>query len=85
MIEPGAFVTVDITFDIDANYTGATITNWSEISEDNAEDYTVEDGYGTTGNPIIDVDSTPDADNFNQDGETDDLTDNDVVDQNGKA
>ena len=80
----GGTGSVDITFDIDADYTGATITNRAEISADNAQDYTVENGYGTVENPIVDIDSMPDADNFNQDGETDDLYDDNILTQDGK-
>lgn len=48
----GTSETVDITFTIDTDFQGTSITNWTEISDDNAED------YGTT-----DKDSTPDDDN----------------------
>ena len=72
-IAPGATVTRDITFTISSSYQGATIRNWSEISA------------ATNALGLQDVDSTPDGVNFNQPGETDDLTDDNVVNQNGKA
>lgn len=59
---------------------GESITNRAEISDDNADTYT--DYFGTT---LVDVDSIPDADNFNQAGETDDLNDDNTNDENGKA
>ena len=56
---------------------GGNIDNWAEIrSADNDDD--------PTNSPPVDVDSTPDATNFNQTGETDDLTDDNVVNENGK-
>ena len=35
------------------------------------------------GQEVEDIDSTPDATNFNQDGETDDKDDDDVIDEDG--
>jgi len=70
-LDPGEEVSVDISFTIDANFMGTTIRNWAEISDaDNA--------LG-----LDDKDSTPDATNFNQGGETDDLDDDNVTDEDG--
>ncbi|MBK8736787.1 MAG: DUF11 domain-containing protein [Saprospiraceae bacterium] len=60
-----------ITFTINLDYTLSTIRNWAEISA------------ATNALGLSDVDSNPDATNFNQSGETDDLFDDDVIDQNG--
>ena len=48
------------------------ITNWAEISEDNS---------ALLG--VVDADSTPDGINFNQGGETDDLADDNIVNESG--
>ena len=52
---------------------GSSIRNWAEISA------------GTNALGIADVDSDPDNINFNQSGETDDLVDDNVINQNGKT
>ena len=67
----GTSSSFDITMTIDPTFTGTEIVNWAEISNDNAPT-----GYA-------DIDSEPDAINFNQAGETDDLNDDNVVDENG--
>ena len=51
-------------------------TNWAEISSATNSEYQL--------GGDDDIDSTPDSTNFNQPGETPDLNDDDVVDQNGK-
>ena len=48
------------------------LINWAEISEDDSV------MYGTT-----DSDSTPDDTQFNGDGETDDLDDDNITDEDG--
>jgi|GEM_PF-1230217 len=60
---------VVITLQVDAAPQGGIITNWAEISEDNY--------------PEEDIDSTPDGTNFNDMGETDDLDDDNVTNENG--
>ncbi len=60
-------ITVPLVLTISQNFTGSTIRNWAEISSDSGDD----------------IDSTPDATNFNQSGETDDLNDDNVVNQDG--
>ncbi len=68
-------VSFDIALTINQDFGGSTLTNWAEIS----------DASETPGGPTAtDIDSTPDAENFNQDGETDDLDDDNVVDEDGK-
>lgn len=52
---------VSLTLTIDEDFQGTSITNWAEISGDNALDYAGEE-YGITG----DIDSTPD-DTFEDD------------------
>jgi uncharacterized repeat protein (TIGR01451 family) len=52
-----------------ADGTLGTIRNWAEISSDDGDD----------------IDSTPDAINFNQTQETDDLDDDNVIDEAGNA
>jgi uncharacterized repeat protein (TIGR01451 family) len=71
----GDSVSFDFRLYVDANFTGETIRNWAEIS-----DASNKKGGETTS----DVDSTPDSIPFNGTGESDDMTDNDVVDENGK-
>ena len=71
-IAPGASMVRTITFTIDPNFSGAMIRNWAEISDaDNALD-------------LDDEDSMPDNTQFNNEGETDDLADDDVIDEDGK-
>ena len=71
----GDNVSFDIAMDVNANFTGTTIRNWAEIS----------DGSDTAGGATAtDIDSTPDATNFNQPEESDDLDDDDLIDEDGK-
>ncbi|MBK7869458.1 MAG: DUF11 domain-containing protein [Saprospiraceae bacterium] len=72
LLAPGASTTVDITFSVEVGFQGTTIRNWAEISG----------GTNLLGYP--DIDSDPNGTNFNEPGETDDLNDNDVVNQDGK-
>ena len=72
-LAPGQIAVLPIRFSIDAGAGGA-ITNWAEISE-------ASDGDG---DPVTDIDSTPDDTNFDGQGETDDLADDNVVDEDGK-
>ncbi len=69
----GDSVTIPITFTISNTFMGSSIRNWAEISA------------GTNALGIADVDSDPDNINFNQSGETDDLVDDNVINQNGKT
>ena len=64
--------TISIEFVVNQYFAG-TATNWAEIS----------DFADENGDPVDDIDSTPDASNFNQDGETDDMNDDDVIDEDG--
>ncbi len=63
-IPAGGTVSVDIDLQVAASFTGASISNWAEIMEDNGDD----------------IDSTPDGVVFNQDGETNDFNDDNVID-----
>ena len=64
--------TVNISFTINSDFMGTSIRNWAEISAaDNVFN-------------LDDIDSTPDDENFNDPGETDDLTDDDIINENGK-
>ena len=65
----GEDTTFSIVLTIDPTFQGTGITNWAEISDDNSA--------------VADIDSEADAVNFNQDGETDDLNDDNVVNQSG--
>ncbi|MCK5922748.1 MAG: DUF11 domain-containing protein, partial [Methylococcales bacterium] len=67
----GSSTTISITLEIAAAFQGTEIINWAEISDDNSG--------------VADEDSTPDAINFNQSGETDDLNDDNVVLEDGTA
>ncbi|RMF00923.1 MAG: DUF11 domain-containing protein, partial [Bacteroidetes bacterium] len=67
----GRVSTVGINFTIDSDYQGATITNWAEISS--AENVP----------NLPDIDSTPDDEQFNSPGETDDLDDDNVNNEDG--
>jgi uncharacterized repeat protein (TIGR01451 family) len=69
----GQSTAVDITFTVTAVVAGP-IRNWAEISS--ADD--------SEGNAVADIDSTPNDDNFSEPGETDDLADDNVTDQDGK-
>ena len=60
-----------VTFTINSNFSGISIRNWAEI----------QDATNLLGVP--DIDSDPDATNFNQPGETNDLNDDNVINQNG--
>jgi len=66
-------VNIDITFRIDPNFKGDLVRNWAEISD------------ATNELDLPDIDSEPDNTNFNQDGETDDLDDDNVIDESGLA
>ena len=68
----GQTVTREISFTINNDFEGTTIRNWAEISA--AENVP----------NVEDEDSTPDDINFNQPGETDDLSDDGTIDENGK-
>ncbi len=59
-LAPGADTVVTITFEIDASFTGTSITNNSEISE-------FDDDMDPNNDPPVDTDSTPD-DNEGNDG-----------------
>ena len=69
---------LDMTFTINGDEE-TTMTNWAEISSDDAVDDT-----GAVIPGLEDADSIPDSTNFNQDGETDDLDYDNVVDEDGK-
>ncbi|MBK7869457.1 MAG: DUF11 domain-containing protein [Saprospiraceae bacterium] len=71
-LAPGASTTVSITYSININFQGTSIRNWAEISS-------ASNALG-----LQDVDSTPDGTNFNQPGETNDLNDDNVINQDGK-
>jgi uncharacterized repeat protein (TIGR01451 family) len=60
----GLFQTIDIVLTVDAGFMGTTLTNWAEIAADDGDD----------------KDSTPDTVNFNVSGETNDLLDDNVID-----
>ena len=61
-LNAGDRVNLTISLQIAADFMGTSIRNWAEISAaDNLLD-------------LDDVDSTPDDENFNQPGETDDLS-----------
>jgi len=64
-------MTRDISFTINADYTGTTIRNWAEIS----------DASNNLDEP--DQDSTPDNTNFDGAGETVDLNDDNVISEDG--
>ncbi|MCB0611567.1 MAG: DUF11 domain-containing protein, partial [Lewinella sp.] len=68
----GATTQVEITFTIDDNYLGTVIRNWAEISS------------ASNVLNLPDVDSTPDGTNFNQPDETNDMDDDDVINEDGK-
>ncbi|MFK8162763.1 MAG: hypothetical protein AB8H12_09905, partial [Lewinella sp.] len=67
--------TRNITFTISEDYEGICLINWAEIS---AADPSFLVGL------IYDIDSDPDNMQFNGPGETDDLDDDNVVDEDGK-
>ena len=73
VIAAGASETIMVAMTVDSyvNDTTNAMVNWAEISDDNGA------GFGG------DVDSTADADNFNTDGETDDLDDDGVINEDG--
>jgi len=73
-IAAGAQETVTITFQVDQYFSGEAI-NWAEISSFLADD----------GSAVSDEDSTPNADQFSEPGETDDTNDDDVVDEDGNS
>ncbi len=70
-------VVFEVTFKIDADFDGASIVNSAEIAA--ADDDTDTDNAAPT-----DVDSTPDSDNQNTDGEQDDSIVDNATNQNGK-
>ena len=74
-IAPAGDMIIEIDLQVESfvNDLTGTIVNWAEISADNAAE------FGG------DVDSMPDADNFNTPGETDDLDDDNVENEDGKA
>ncbi len=75
-IARGEMESVNITFMVDPTFMGTEIINWAEINQaDDNNDPT--DGFPT------DIDSTPDDDQFNSPGETDDLDDDGVTDEDG--
>ncbi len=69
--------TYDITFTIDPDFQGTSLVNWAEISGG-------DDDQDDSNDPPVDIDSTPDAENQNTDGEQDDTFVDDAVDENGK-
>ncbi len=69
----GQSTTRNITLKINADFDQNSLRNWAEISS----------AINTLGQS--DIDSDPDNINFNQPGETNDLNDDNVVNQNGKA
>jgi uncharacterized repeat protein (TIGR01451 family) len=68
----GASTSVDITFVIEDGFMGSRIRNWAEIK----------DAQNDLG--LSDIDSDPDGDNFNSPEETNDLADDNVIDEDGK-
>jgi uncharacterized repeat protein (TIGR01451 family) len=60
----GATSSIQIVLRVDATFMGTELVNWAEISNDDGDD----------------VDSTPDANQFNGPGETNDLDDDGVTD-----
>ena len=73
-IAPGDDVIVEIDLEVESFVNDLTgeIINWAEISADNG------DAFGA------DIDSMPDADNFNTSAETNDLDDDNVENEDGK-
>ncbi|WP_236978983.1 DUF11 domain-containing protein, partial [Membranihabitans maritimus] len=61
----------NISLRVNADFMGTSIRNWAEIS------------YATNVLDEPDSDSSPDDENFNQPGETDDLDDDNIVDEDG--
>ncbi len=76
-LEKNDSVAIEITFQVDPEFDGTTITNWAEISS-------ADDDTDTTNDAPTDVDSTPDTDNQNTDGEQDDTYVDDATNQDGK-
>ncbi|MBK7869460.1 MAG: DUF11 domain-containing protein [Saprospiraceae bacterium] len=72
LLKYGDYVDVGIRMHIKAGFMDTRIINWAEISS----------ATNVLGQP--DIDSDPDGTNFNQPGETDDLIDDNVVNQDGK-
>jgi len=77
-IPPGGFTVVTIKLKINSNFTGSKLRNWAEV-------FTADDDTNPNNTFPIDKDSNPDDINFNQPGETNDLNDDNIVNQNGKA
>ena len=73
----GDTIELNISLTIDSGYTGSTLRNWAEISS-------ADDDRDIGNTPPTDIDSTPDGTNFNQAGETDDVNDDNVVNEDGK-
>ncbi|MBK7243352.1 MAG: DUF11 domain-containing protein [Saprospiraceae bacterium] len=67
----------NITLRIDNNFMGSTIRNWAEISSADNDTNPLND-------PPIDFDSDPDNINFNQPEETNDLEDDNIIDEDRK-
>ncbi|MEM7132622.1 MAG: SdrD B-like domain-containing protein [Chloroflexota bacterium] len=74
-LAPDDSVTFEVTLTINAAYLGTALRNWAEIA-----DASLTDGGPTA----TDKDSTPNTDNFSEPGETDDLTDDNVINEDGK-
>jgi len=72
----GDSVAVEMTLLLDAAFGASSFTNWAEVSAAL---------LSPAGTSAVDLDSTPNASNFSEPGETDDLADDDVVNENGKA
>ncbi len=70
-------VVIEVTFTIDAAFEGESIINWAEIAA--ADDDTDPDNT-----PPTDVDSTPDSENGNTDGEQADIVVDNATNQDGK-
>ena len=77
MLAAGTDVAIPVSFTVNGDAMGAVI-NWAEISSETAID---ENGVAVTGGDEEDIDSMPDSTNFNQDGETNDLDDDNVLDE----
>jgi uncharacterized repeat protein (TIGR01451 family) len=68
----GDQTSVEISFTIDEDFEGTHIRNWAEIND-------AENDLG-----YEDIDSDPDDENFNSAEETNDLADDNVIDEDGK-
>ena len=72
VLPAGASTNVNIEFIVPSSYAGGVLTNWAEIYRH------------FRSIPIVDIDSTPGGGNFDTPGETEDLLDDDVLDQDGR-